>query len=265
MSIAEEMGRPPARAWTLLEPQRAIGEIISAPIFHRLLKMAPRGDGHPVLVLPGFMASDISTSYLRRFLTGQGYKVYPWTLGRNFGPQVMGEDFCHITDHIENIAHLNDDRKISIVGQSLGGVLAREIAKLDPDVVRQVISLGSPFAGPPESTAAWPLYKRINHDDIHQAPFKELLSTLAEPPEGVPSTSIFSKTDGVVHWSASLEAPGPLTDNIEVRAAHCGMGFNAPTLYAVADRLALPEGQWTPFDRSGWRAAVYPSSGHKIN
>jgi pimeloyl-ACP methyl ester carboxylesterase len=220
------------------------------------------GDGHPVLVLPGFMAGDMSTGYLRRFLSSRGYNVYPWTLGRNLGPQVMGENFEHIIEHIERIAHENQDHRLSLVGWSLGGVLAREIAKLDPSVIRQVISLGSPFAGSPESSAAWPIYKLINGDDIHTQPFQEQLKTLSSPPEEVPTTSIFSKADGVVHWRGSIEKPSDHTDNIEVRTAHCALGFNAPTLYAIADRLAQPDGQWKPFDRSGWRALVYPFSGH---
>lgn len=177
----------------------------------------------------------------------------------------MGEDFCHIIEHIERIAHENNDRKISLVGQSLGGVLAREIAKLDPSVVRQVISLGSPFGGSPESSAAWPIYKLLNGDDIHKEPFQGRLLNLAEPPKDVPTTSIFTKSDGIVHWSGSIETPSDHTDNIEVRTAHCAMAFNAPTLYAIADRLAQDEDDWMPFDRSGWRALVYPSSGHQYN
>jgi hypothetical protein len=87
-------------------------------------------------------------------------------------------------------------------------------------------------------------------------PDPEILARLSEPPP-VPSTAIFSRTDGVAHWRACLERPSPRTDNIEIRGSHCGLGFNPVVLYAIADRLSQPEGEWQPFTRQGWRRIFY--------
>jgi pimeloyl-ACP methyl ester carboxylesterase len=145
-------------------------------------------------------------------------------------------------------------RSLSLIGWSLGGLYARELAKARPDVVRQVITMGTPFTGHPKATNAWRIYEwatghKIGAPDIHEP--------LRSPPP-VPTTSIFSRSDGVVAWQCSLERESPHTDNIEVQASHLGMGLNPLTLYALADRLAQAEGEWRPFDRSGFGATFIP-------
>jgi dienelactone hydrolase len=220
-----------------------------------LLKLAPKGDGHPVLVLPGFIAGDASTFLLRQFLTDRGYTPSGWMQGRNLGPKpgVLESALEHV-----RALHRNTGRKVSIIGWSLGGIYARELAKLTPESVRDVISLGSPFAGPGEATNAWWLFKIFNPD---HATVTENRRELAEPPS-CPTTAIFSRTDGVVPWQGSSHSAEQLAarsdvENIEVEASHLGMGAHPLVLYAIADRLAQAEGAWAPFDREGWRKLAF--------
>ncbi|MEN6542319.1 alpha/beta hydrolase [Parvibaculum sp.] len=202
------------------------------------LMHAPRGDGHPVLVLPGMLTSDGSTVVLRRYLQALGYQVHPWKLGMNWGPsekirQGVRDRFKELSDRYQ--------RRVSIIGWSLGGIYARELAREQPSLVRQVITLGSPFAAG---------YRMDGSYD------PELAKRLRVAPP-VPCTAIYSKTDGVVPWEACRETEGPQTDNIEVQASHMGMSVNPLVLWAIADRLALPEGAWQPFDRSGVNSWFY--------
>jgi pimeloyl-ACP methyl ester carboxylesterase len=144
---------------------------------------------------------------------------------------------------------------VSLVGWSLGGVYAREIAKLHPNDVRCVITLGTPFTGHPKATNAWRVYELTSGEKLDNHVL--LAQVRVSPP--VPTTSIFSRSDGVVAWKCSLQPAGKMTESIEVVASHVGMGFHPATWYAVADRLAQPEGKWRPFDREeGWRQWVYP-------
>ena len=220
--------------------------IAAAPI----LATAPRGDGHPVLVLPGLAAGDMSTAPLRQFLAMRGYAPHGWGLGANLGPRPGV-----IERSLERLHELSEryGRKVSLIGWSLGGIYAREFAKQAPDAVRQVITLGAAFAGHPKATNAWRLYEFVAG---HKVGAPELHEPLRQPPP-VPTTSIWSRTDGVVSWRCSVERCGPNTENIEVCASHLGMGMNPTVLYAIADRLAQPEGQWKPFERDGLRRLVY--------
>jgi pimeloyl-ACP methyl ester carboxylesterase len=155
-------------------------------------------------------------------------------------------------------------RKVSLVGWSLGGIMARELAKRYPKLVRQVITLGSPFAGNPRANYAWRIYQGVTGQEIDPEKMRDVFGDLAAPPPGIPATAIYSRTDGVVAWQTCVERPSRLTDNIEVYASHCGLGVNPSVHFAIADRLALPEREWQPFDRNAatWRRFVYPSSGH---
>lgn len=148
-------------------------------------------------------------------------------------------------------------KNVSLIGWSLGGVHARNLAKRSPHSIRRVISLGSPFGGSPRATAVWRLYKSSNEIRVDPAFVDRFVAQTVTPPPNVPCTAIYSRTDGIVAWQIAMEVPGPLTDNIEVYGSHCGLGFNPAVYYAVADRLAQPEGKFTPFQRSGWRAALF--------
>lgn len=123
-----------------------------------------------------------------------------------------------------------------------------------PEAVRAVVTLGSPFTGPREASNARRTYEWLQRGRPQSAHRHEDLRT----PPPVPTTSIYTRTDGIVAWQCSVETPGPMAENIEVQASHVGLGVNPLALYALADRLAQPEGTWRPFDRSGARRLLYP-------
>ena len=257
-----QLSRPPF-PYALLEAGRALGEMSLLPAAEFPLRLAPSGDGHPVVVCPGFLTSDTATGFLRRFIRSKGYQVYGWNLGRNLGPGSTGGNIDLLAEWVLTV-YRQSRRKVSLVGWSLGGVMARELAKTMPDQVRQVITLGSPLAGKPEaSTISW-IYEKVAGNPDLSPEIQEIVKNLHNPPENVPSTAVFTKTDGIVPWRACIEPESAMTDNIEVYASHCGLGVNPIVFFAIADRLALPENGWVPFDRtaSPWRRAAYPTSGH---
>ena len=241
---------PPSRLLQLLEG-RALWELGATMSIWPLLSMAPKGDGHPVLVLPGLVASDLSTRVLRRFLRERGYYVHGWKLGRNLGLRDGVEKAL-----FERLDALNQQHgaKVSIVGWSLGGLYARVVGKHNPEAVRSVITLGSPFAGSPRSTNAWRVYEWASGQKSDDPQAHERLRGALT----MPTTSIYSKTDGIVAWPSSIDVETPTSENIEVYASHLGLGVNPAVLYAVADRLSQPQGAWKPFDRSGVRSIIYP-------
>jgi pimeloyl-ACP methyl ester carboxylesterase len=223
----------PSLALFLAEGQRALLEGLALPAARPLLRRAPRGDGHAVLVLPGFMADDGSTRALRGYLRGQGFYAHAWRLGRNRGPSDAVQ--VAMTERVEALFR-RDGRKLSIVGWSLGGIYARELAKRMPHAVRQVVTLGSPFADPARESNVSRLYDWMSKRDRNRnrsvdrrSVDRHLAAERLRPPPDVPSTAIYSKTDGVVHWEACLEPERPHTENIEVPGSHCGLGFNAPS------------------------------------
>ena len=253
MSATATALHAPSKTLMLLEG-RALNEFGAFIGALPLLNLAPRGDGHPVLVLPGLMASDLSTRPLRSFLRGRNYHVSGWKQGRNFGPRPGVQDGL-----VRQLSELNEShgRKVSLIGWSLGGLYARQLAKMMPDRVRSVITLGSPFAGSPKSTNAWRVYEMVSGksaDDTEIDNFGGALSSV--PP--VPTTAIYSRTDGICAWQSCREQPTSMSESIEVQSSHCGMAHHPAVVYAVAERLAQREGAWSPFDRGGWRSLIYP-------
>jgi hypothetical protein len=250
MTLHSEAIRPPSRR-LLLGERRAVYEFGALLGAYPLLRRLPSGDGHPVLILPGFVASDVSTVPLRTFLRGRGYQAHGWNLGRNLGLRPGLKEGL-----LARLRELRGQhgRKVSLIGWSLGGVYARELAKLAVDDVRLVITLGSPFKGNTKATHATNLYDTLSDRTVEDA---QVTANLHHPPP-VPTTAIFSRTDGVVAWQCCVEDAGPHTESIEVRSSHCGMGHHPAALYAIADRLAQPEHSWKPFDRGGMRALFYP-------
>ena len=212
---------------------RALFELGAFAAASPVLRLVGRGDRHPVLVLPGFTASDRSTVPLRTTLRAQGYWVHGWGLGRNMGPDRRVVD--GIARRLEEL-HERHGRTVSLVGWSLGGVYARSLARSHPAAVRQVITLGSPFRSFPGMR-------------------EERLAQLT-----VPSTAIYSRTDGIVHWSTCIDAERAQTENIEVRGSHSGLGHNPAVLLAVSDRLSQPEGEWRPFRPPPGMGRLYPTS-----
>ena len=211
-----------------------------------LLRKLPKGDGHRVLVMPGLAANDLTTLPMRTFLKDRGYRPMPWELGLNLGPRAGVLDA--IRARVRALRAI-DGRKVSLLGWSLGGVYAREIAKEVPELVRCVITLGSPFSGPPQATNAWWLFERVSG---HPEPDAPTLAAMRLAPS-VPTTSIYSRTDGIVAWQCSQNPPGPLAENLEVHASHIGLGLNPLAMVAIVDRLAQDPAQWKPFDASGLR------------
>lgn len=245
--------RPPSRFLFALE-WRTLPELGSFVASLPLLSaMTPRGDGHPVLVLPGLVTSDRSTIALRNFLRSKGYDAHGWELGRNYGPLPGIER--GMVDKVEAL-FAKHKRKVSLVGWSLGGIYARQLAKMMPDKVRLVITLGSPFAGDPRATNAWRLYEYTSGHKVDDR--ERHMGGAISSPTPVPTTAIYSRTDGICHWRNCLEAESAKAENIEVQGSHCGLGHNPAAIYAIADRLAQPEGKWKPFERAGIRAFLFP-------
>ena len=242
--------KPPSPLLTALEI-RASWELGAWLMSMPLLKSAPKGDGHPVLVFPGLAASDFSTIPLRQFLKGIGYTPYPWNFGRNLGPRPGVLRGC--AEHVKELREKHG-QNVSLIGWSLGGLYAREVAKIAPEVTRCVITLGTPFTGHPKANHAWRFFEFASGLKVGDPKLHEPLRH--SPP--VPTTSIYSRSDGVVSWKCSLETESPITENIEVIASHLGMGVNPATLFAIADRLSQPEGQWKKFERYGIRKLFYP-------
>ena len=204
------------------EPARTLATAGAMAALVPLLHWAPRGKPHPVLVLPGLMASDASTRVLRTWLGRLGYPVVGWALGRNRGPtQEVMDELPLLVDRLAR----EHDTSVSIVGWSLGGIYARRLALRAPRQVRQVITLGSPFAPADRRRGSLPR------------------------PLPVPSTAVYSRWDGVVDWRACRQQPGPRSENVAVRAGHLGMGHDPAVLWVVADRLAQPRNEWRPFER----------------
>ncbi|MGY1699784.1 esterase/lipase family protein [Geodermatophilus sp. SYSU D00766] len=248
--------RTAGRRRTLLaatEPVRAAASAGALALAYPLLRGAPRGERHGVLVLPGLLASDASTVTLRRWLRGLGYPVVGWELGRNRGPTK------EITDELPRLVQRlaeQHDGPVSIVGQSLGGIYARRLALRVPRLVRQVVSLGSPFgtAGrPADDTPGARAYARYRH--LHAVPRARggLASGLP-----VPSTAVYSRWDGVVDWRACRQQPGPRAENVGVHASHLGMGHDPAVLWLVADRLAQTRDGWAPFTPPARLRFLYP-------
>jgi len=236
---------PPSLALVALEG-RAWLELAGLPLALPALRGAPSGDGHPVMVLPGYLTDDVSTRALRWFLRDRGYHVHGWKCGRNRGPspetiQALGRRFLALRDRHGD--------GISLIGWSLGGIYARELARAFPEAIRQVITLASPFRDVTATTVA-----RLASYGIGPRPDPQIdvLTERLRMPLPVPTTSIFSRTDGIVAWQSCLEEAGPQRENVEVRTSHCGMGHHAATLLVIADRLAQPKGTWSPFVPRGW-------------
>src|SRR6266853_5550493 len=243
--------RPPGLGLLLAE-LRGIFEFNASLLLSPLLMRAPRGDGHPVLTLPGFLASDLSMAPMRRYLKELGYDAYAWNMGRNFGG--VGSKRGALRDLLTRI-HETTGRKVSIVGWSLGGIYARDLALQLPDMVRSVITLGSPFANDVRATNATRLYEALSGEGVNDNP--EIREAIAGDLP-VPATSIYSRTDGIVNYHTCLLRPSEKAENIEVHlASHVGLGVNPAALWAVADRLAQTEGEFKQFDRSGPFAIAY--------
>ncbi len=237
---------PPRRR--LLREFRAVLMPRPRVVRHPLLRHAPRGDGHPVFVLPGFLTNDVRTRHLRRLLVSLGYETYGWGEGVNWGP--TDHAIAAIERRLQEIRRRHG-RRVTLIGHSLGGLLARELAKRFPDDVRAVVTLGSPIRLPTATSLAvvFRLLARF-HRTAHAM---EIAALNLPPPDAIPVTAIYTREDGIVAWESCLEQEGGRRENVEVRGTHSMLPSNPLALTVVADRLAQPEG--------GWKAYVTSATG----
>ena len=227
----------------LLAEGRAVYDAAAMIPMLALKRFLRQGDNHPVLVFPGFLASSRSTRPLRQYVADLGYRAHRWKLGYNMGYSYK----LHygMRDRVTELVERYGE-KISLVGWSLGGVYARELAREMPDIVRQVVTMGSPFRGHPSSSNVHKIFNMFSEVPYDEMP-QFFLQDMAHPPP-VPTTALYTRGDGVVAWQSTVELSDRQdVENIHVGGAHMGLGFNPRSLIVLADRLAQPEGQWRPF------------------
>lgn len=249
---AVSQGGPPLGLY-LTEPARGLADLAALPLAALWLPVAPRGDGHAVLVLPGLLASDTSTLPLRQFVRRLGYHVRGWDLGRNRGPTDAVLD--GLPAALKGLA-ARSGGPVSVIGWSLGGIYARELARQHPALTRQVVTLGSPFALPETGhTRVDGCYLRGSRGHArHRVPTREAVAR----PIGVPSTAVYSRNDGIACWQNCIEAETRLHANVQVRCSHLGFGVDPATLWLIADRLATPPGPQPPFRPPPLLRPLYP-------
>jgi pimeloyl-ACP methyl ester carboxylesterase len=245
----------------LIEP-RAFLELAALPWYLPLLARTPRGDGHPVLLLPGFMADEATMVALKLFLRNRGYEVETWGFGRNVG---FRSKYATALEQKIRYMHYKSGRKVSLVGWSLGGVFAMYGAHVAPECVRSVITLGSPVSmdvtvGSQSPSLVKALYRLIAHPMGAAAQQTDRHARKLRGPKvlPMPMSCLYSIADGVVPpQEATIDGNPAFHENIRVPGSHLGLGINPFSLWIVADRLARREGKWRPFVPSGFFGRLY--------
>jgi hypothetical protein len=230
------------------EPLRALLDLCASTLS---ATATPVGDGHPVVVFPGLGGAPFTTSHLRRFLGDCGFTAHCWGRGINTGPDGDFEGWLGGLEQDLRRRHRDSGRKVSLVGWSLGGIYARELAKRAPDAVRQVITLGTPFAAMRGSTHAEGLFQLLNGGKAQLTPELERRLRACPP---VPTTAVYSRSDGVVCWRSCIEKRSRQSESVEVDASHLGLVTHPEVLRVVVDRLAQAEGRWKPLRLAARRA-----------
>ncbi|KAA1421704.1 alpha/beta hydrolase [Nocardioides humilatus] len=241
----------PHAAWMVLELPRLVGELASSFAIDVVAPRRPSGDGRPVLVIPGFQATDPMTARLRGHLERHDFRAHGWGQGANIG--LTDERIDGLVDRFEEIRKTYDE-PVSVVGWSFGGVLARWLAHTYPGDVRQIVCLGSPWRAEGERTRATGMFERsrAKHGISDRAkPMVELL----RGPVPVPTTAVYSVTDGIVPWrGCAVDASAaPVAENVVVPSSHLGMVANPLVLDVVVDRLCQDPENWHDFS---WRNAL---------
>lgn len=241
----------PHKALLYLEAPRFAMEYGTSRLLDLALPDRDLGANRPVLVLPGFSAHDGMTGRLRGHLRQRGWRVHGWGLGSNRG---LTEDI--VAGLPERFAALADryEQPVSLVGWSFGGVLARWLAHEHPDLVRQVVCLGSPWRAEGERTRATALFERSRAKHGIAPNARDIVDGLRAPVP-VPLTAVWSKTDGIVPWRGCTvdERRVPPAENVEVVSSHVGMVANPVVLSVVVDRLRQDPADWQPFS---WRGLL---------
>lgn len=242
--------------WRQFLEQRVPFEVGALAAASPALRMLGRGDHHPVLLLPGFTGGDTSTLALRWSIRSWGYWAHGWRLGANLGP--TPEVVKGLEDRLALI-HGRHGARVSLIGWSLGGIYARELARRAPSQVRQVITLASPFRMVEgDRSSMSPLAERVQRRLVVGDPMRRKLPEWEKPPIPVPTTSIYTRNDGVVRWHTCIDVADELHENVEVDGTHSGLGFNPSVLYVIADRLGQPADDWRPFHPPAWLRRLYP-------
>ncbi|HYF19447.1 MAG TPA: alpha/beta hydrolase [Ramlibacter sp.] len=240
-----ERKRTPPLAMLFSDPIRALVEWSAGVASAGWLATAPHGDGQPVLVLPGLFAGDGYTATTRAFLRAKGFAAHPWGGGRNDGHWEALDEV--VLPAIRRL-HADTGRRVALVGASMGGLFAREAARRLPQQVRCVVSLASAATGPHRSNHVWQAFEHATGQPAE---------TLSAPPPPVPSTSVYTRLDGLSDWRPCLQPTSGQAENVQVASSHLGLAWHPAVLYLLADRLAQPEGAWRPFTPPPAAAHLY--------
>jgi triacylglycerol lipase len=217
--ISRTASAPPGALALVAELPRAAWTVVRAAYaWNAAPAEEPHGNGRPVLILPGMFNTDRSNFVMRAYLRRRGYRAYGWTLGRNRGVRTVGADAEKLVARVEAIA-AETGKKVTIVGVSLGGIMARLVAHRRPDLVREVITVSSPYAGPPTSTNVWRAFELLTGERIDDPLVKARSAEVAAKPP-VPTTAIWSRSDGLVNGLICHDAE---CRAVEVTSSHIGV------------------------------------------
>jgi len=229
---------PPSAPSKLLwaaELPRAVWTVASWPRHRKALAAAPRGDGRPVMLLPGLLNSDRSNFVMRRFLQRLGYNAQGWGLGRNLGARTVGADAAILIARLEGLAAASGP--VTLIGISLGGIIARLVAHGRPELVREVITVSSPFAGPGTATNVWRIFQLTTGERLDDPAVMARNASIAKPLP-MPTTAIWSRSDGLVAGTICRDEN---CRSIEIRSSHLGVQVRPDVLLAISRVLANEE------------------------
>jgi pimeloyl-ACP methyl ester carboxylesterase len=231
----------PSRLFLALEGRAWLELASAAAAWPWLLRVARRGDDHPVLVLPGWLASDVSTRFVRCYLRELGYRAHGWRIGRNRGPTT---GLARTLEYRVRALAERYGQPLTLIGWSLGGIYAHELGRRYPADVRGLITLASPVRTSTAEDISAVFTRELG--EVRSARSPAVATAGAAQP--LPTTALYSRTDGIVPWRSCLADPGPHTESIEIPSSHCGMGHHPAALWVIAERLAQPRGVWRPLE-----------------
>lgn len=233
--------KPPTKFSTLKE-MRAPLEWLFAYGNRKKLKHVPKGDGRLLVLVPGYGADEWSMRPLKKFLKSINYQVFDWGHGRNRGH--VEHDTGLLAETVQRISDHHNNQAVTLIGWSLGGILAREVARLQPHLVNQVITMGTPLIGGPKYTVLANKYAKSMDMDLDQ--YEAEIHAINSQGIKQPLTVIYSKSDGIVGWRATVDGYNPQAQNTEVSCSHLGMGVRAEVWQIIAETLAAPSHQPQP-------------------
>lgn len=231
MTALTESIRPPSKMLWAAELPRAAWTVMNMPRHKSRLRGEQNGDGRPVMLLPGLMQGERTFQPLQRFLRGRGYQAQSWGLGRNFGARTTGAQAEQLITRLEAIAATSGT--VTLIGVSLGGMIARLVAQRRPDLVREVITISSPFAGSGKATNVWRFFEWFTGERLDDPAVAAHSAEIAAP-LSVPSTAIWSQSDGLVAGEICWDSHG---QSIEINSSHLGVQLRPDVFLAVAGVL----------------------------